>query len=68
MFDIRNKTSVSVFYRGNKIWVRVRVRITSALTPIFYYRDKTRVHMFYFDSNTTVSLQCAALVFFESVC
>ena len=25
--DLRNKTSVSVFYRGNKIWVRVRVRM-----------------------------------------
>jgi len=24
---LRNKTSVPVFYRGNKIWVRVRVRV-----------------------------------------
>jgi len=24
--DLRNKTYVPVFYRGNKIWVRVRVR------------------------------------------
>ena len=31
--------------------------------PIFYYRDKTRIQMFYFDSNTTVPLQCAALFF-----
>jgi len=31
--------------------------------PIFYYRDKTRVQMFYFDSNTTVYLQCTPLVF-----
>ena len=30
-------------------------------------RDKTRLHMFYFDSNTTVPVQCAALVFLESV-
>ena len=28
----------------------------------------TRVQMFYFDSNTTIPLQCAALVFLESVC
>ena len=60
-----------MFYRGNKTWVRVRLHmslITSALTPervpIFYYRDKTRVHMFYFDSNTTVPLQCVAQLFF----
>jgi len=32
--------------------------------PIFYYRDKARVQMFYFDSNTTVPLQCAVLVVF----
>ena len=32
--------------------------------PIFYYRDKTQVQMFYFDSNTTIPLQCAALVVF----
>ena len=31
--------------------------------PIFYYRDKTRVQLFYVDSNTTVLLQCVALVF-----
>ena len=36
--------------------------------PIFYYHDKRRVQMFYFDSNTTVPLQCAAPVFWESVC
>ena len=29
-----------------------------------YYRDKPRVQLFYFDSNTTVPLQCAALGFF----
>ena len=64
-----------MFYRGNITWVRVRVRmneITSALAPewvpIFYFRDKTWVQMVYFDSNTTVPLQCAALVFLESVC
>ena len=50
MFDSRNKTSVPVFYRGNKIWVRIRMRkneIMSALAPervpIIYFRDKTRV-------------------------
>ena len=32
--------------------------------PICYYRDKTRVQISYFDSNTTVHLQCAALAFF----
>ena len=31
-------------------------------------RDRTRVHMCYFDSNTTVSLQCLALVCLESLC
>ena len=36
--------------------------------PIIYSRGKTRVHMFYFDSNTTVPLQCAALVFLDSEC
>ena len=36
--------------------------------PIFYYRDKILVQRLYFDSNTTVTLQCAALVFLESVC
>ena len=29
-------------------------------------RDKTRVKMFYFDSNTIVPLQCAALVFWKA--
>ena len=53
---LRNTTYVPVFYRGNKIWVRVRVRmnlITSALAPervpIIYFRDKSRVQLFYFD-------------------
>ena len=64
-----------MFYRGNNIWVRVRVRmnkITSAQAPervpIIYFRDKTRVQTFYFDSNTTVRLQGAALLFGDSVC
>ena len=35
---------------------------------MFYNRDKTRVQLFYFDSNTTLPRQCAALVFLESVC
>ena len=33
--------------------------------PVFYYRNKTRVQMFYFDSNTAVPLQCVALVFLK---
>ena len=33
--------------------------------PVLYYCDKTRVHMFYFDSNTAVPLQCVALVFWK---
>ena len=64
---LRYKTYVPVFYRGNKLWVRVRVRInliTSAhapeRVPTLYYRDKTWVQMFNFDSNTTVPIQCAA--------
>ena len=70
----RFKTSAHVFYRGNKTWVQVRVRmhyIMSALAervPICYYRDKPRVQMFYFDSNTTVPLKYDALVFLESIC
>ena len=32
-----------------------------------YFSDKTRVHMFYFVSYTTVPLQCAALFFWDSV-
>ena len=60
-----------MFYYRDKTWVRVRVRmnyITCGLdrVPILYYRDKTRVQMFYFDSNTTVPLQCAALVFWKA--
>ena len=66
---LRNKTSVSVFYRGNKLWVLVLVRVIKSyatiLIPIIYFCDKTRVQMFYFDSNTTVPLQCAALVFWK---
>ena len=34
--------------------------------PIIYSRGKTRVHRFYFDSSTTVPLQCAALVFLDA--
>ena len=34
--------------------------------PITYYRDKTWVHMFYVESNTTVPLQCATLVFWKA--
>ena len=34
--------------------------------PIIYFRDKTRVQMFYFDSSMTVPLQCAALVFWKA--
>ena len=70
-FVLRNKAYIPVFYRGNKIWVQVRVcmnEITIALVPITCYRDKTRVQMFYFDSNTIVPLHCAALGFWESVC
>ena len=25
--DLRNETSIPVFYGGNKIWVRIRVRM-----------------------------------------
>ena len=31
--------------------------------PIIYFRDKSRVQMFYFDSTTTVPFQCVSLVF-----
>jgi len=53
---------VSVFYRGNNLWVLILVHVIKSLVlahscfnlyapelvPIFYYRDKTRVHMFSF--------------------
>jgi len=41
---------------------------TPERVPMIYFHDKTRVQLFYFDSNTTVPLLCAALVFLESVC
>ena len=48
----RNKTFVPVFYRGSKIWILVLVRViksyASKIVPMVYYRDKTRVQMFYF--------------------
>jgi len=55
MFKNRNKTSVPVFYRVNKLWVLVLVlahssfnSYTPELVPIFYYCDKTWIQMFYF--------------------
>ena len=36
------------------------------LVPIFYHRDKTRVHMFYFDSNTCVPLKCPELALWKA--
>ena len=65
---LRNKTYVPVFHRGNKIahsWFNLYV---PELVPIIYFGDKTWVHMFYFDSNMTVPLHCAAQVCWESVC
>jgi len=50
----------------NTIDLITRTRTPSV--PIIYFRDKTRVHMFYSDSNTTGSLQCACTSFLESVC
>ena len=32
----RNETAVPVFYRGNKLWVRVRVRMNLKKHTIFY--------------------------------
>ena len=64
----RNKTYVPVFYRGYKIWVLVLVRVIESyaikLVPMFYYRDKTRVQMFYFLNKwrlvgCTIYLTCA---------
>ena len=66
-----------MFYRCNKILVLLLVRVIKShvlaysrfdsyapeLVTMFYYRDKTRVQMFSFDSNTTVPLQCDAQVF-----
>jgi len=36
--------------------------------PIIYFRNKTWIQMFYFDSNMTLPLKCAALGFLDSVC
>jgi len=33
---------------------------------MFYYRVNARIQMFYFDSNTTVPLQCVALVVWKA--
>ena len=44
------------------IIIQSRVPQTPERVPMFYYRVKTRVHMFYFEYNTTVPLQCVALV------
>ena len=52
-------------YEFGCVWIESQH--ASERVPIIYYRDKTRVNMFYFDSNTTVPLHCAALVFLESV-
>ena len=46
--------------------IQSRVPHAPERVPIFYYRVKTRVQMFYFDSNTTVSLQCVALVVWKA--
>ena len=35
---------------------------SSGVYDLIYKGDKTRVHMFYFDSNTTAPLRCDALV------
>ena len=35
---------------------------TPERVPMIYFHDKTRVQLFYFDSNTTVPLQCVTLV------
>ena len=70
--NLKKLIIVPVFFRGMNIWVRIRVRmnqITSAIAervPIFYFHDKTRVQMFYFDFNTTVPLQCAVLAFWKA--
>ena len=52
-----HKTSVPMLYRVNKLWVLILLAhswfnsYAPELVPIFYYRDKTRVHMFYFLNN-----------------
>ena len=61
----RDKTYVPVFYRGNKLCVLVLVRVIKSyeqeLVPIIYYRDKTRVHMFYFlTTSTTIIITITA--------
>ena len=61
----RNKTYVPVFYRGNKLWVLVLVRVIKSyeqeLVPIIYYRNKPRVPMFYFlTTSTTIIITITA--------
>ena len=55
---------IHCWYEVGCVWIKSRV-------PIIYFRNKTRVYMFYSDSNTTVPPRCAALLFFNrgrSVC
>ena len=74
---LRNKTSVPVYYRVQGCYrFLVMLRVIKSLVqahswfnsyapefvPMFYYRNKTRVEKFYFDSNTTVPLECVVLV------
>ena len=63
MVIVKSCTCIIVLTNISQVQLRNKTSI-----PIFYYREKTREQMFYFDSNTTITLQCAALVFLESVC
>ena len=72
--SLRNKTICS------RVWSRSYNKGTSSgaylinlitrteRVPVIYFLYKTLVQRFYFDSNTNVPLQCAVLVFLDSVC
>ena len=68
LHHLRNKTYVPMFYYRGAYELNHECASIRTSTRVLL-RDKTRVHMFYFDSNTNVPLQCVALVFFlENVC
>ena len=54
-------------YEFGCIWIKSQVRHAPERVPIIYYRDKTRVQMFYFDSNDRTSPMCC-ISCLESLC
>ena len=57
-YQLRNKTSVSVFYRNNKIWVQVWVRMNALRIIIRIF-----IHIYHKEQNnrTEVSTKCKGI-------